>query len=1163
MSYDCFISYQSGDLQFAERVHAGLVTAGIDPARIWFDRLRLKPGFEWHKEIESGCESSRILLAVLTPRWQQSQWTRFETYGAENIIPLRFEGRFEDVAPPPLKRFQAQEISFADTGATGSWEQLAESVRALLARPIPEKTERVSLLRYHHNPHFVGREQEMLTIHQQLHENPTATLTQGQVHVIAALGGMGKTTLAREYAEKFWRCYAQILWVDARNPGGLEAEYADLFATLNPESADLKQGERAQRLLRQLAGREERLLVIDNAEDEGSIQRWLPKSGGCRTIVTSRFTDWSTAIGVTRIEALQPEAARQLLLDRTGVAAPSADELAACNTLAEQLGCLPLALEQAAAYMRKQRMGFSQYLKRYNDESAGLLRKGVLGATEYPDAVMTTWAATISRLPAPSRALLRLAAFMAASSIPLEFFVRGAGILRNAIRVLSEQELTGQPQETLPEDDEELVREALGALADYSMVTMEENSFRVHGLVQTVERVDLPLERHALWSFATTTFVRTCPDDPTDPIVWPLVRQISAHLDVAAWYGWDAVKKMADHPEAEKNVSRRDLFTCCLEILTYLGQFQSAVGGFQAAEKYLRLALDNDALLPPDAHRTIRPLAYLSDLLLETDRLKEAIELRRREVSFYESEARPDTAVWVARPLRRLADALETAGELKEAEAVLLRAIGIAEKQSDAAGLHLTRDCLLSLASLYRDTGRDDDADRCIRRADIVSKHSPEGVPAYTLGMAELEAAYRESRAGNADAADQQLQRFLEINEKSPESAPDIVASAFESAANVYRLSGRFERAEQLLRRALDMKGTVYGLVHVEPAGTWSKLAELYQEMDRYEDALLSRRAAVKILEALFPNGHSSTADALLSLAILLRTHDNDKEAEPLLRQALAMAEGTRGPLHVLTGNCCAQLGYLLLDSNHVEEADVMLNRALEIYSRHYGAVSDGTGEFLRAWIGRLNRTGHLEKATALAGRSLRLHETLHGAQSLELLNDLDIIGLLAYKREDWPRYEESLRLGLSIIEKSAAQDDPLRMEWSGTLGMYLYHANRRAEAEPFLRQASAGTPTSNEAVASQAIHKLALVDFLYGTSRTQEGEPLALHALEMLLRLKKETGEESPALPTATEAWFACRLQNGVAGPQVQGDAQKLFDEYGFGSVLKEIQAGWVNAAS
>jgi len=86
MPYDCFISYASADIRLAEDLHRRLTAEGFT---VWFDKVRLQPGFDWHREIEQGCENSRILLPILTPRWRNSDWTKYETYGAEAEAHLR------------------------------------------------------------------------------------------------------------------------------------------------------------------------------------------------------------------------------------------------------------------------------------------------------------------------------------------------------------------------------------------------------------------------------------------------------------------------------------------------------------------------------------------------------------------------------------------------------------------------------------------------------------------------------------------------------------------------------------------------------------------------------------------------------------------------------------------------------------------------------------------------------------------------------------------------------------------------------------------------------------------------------------------------------------------------------------------------------------------
>jgi hypothetical protein len=116
---------------------------------------------------------------------------------------------------------------------------------------------------------------------------------------------VGKTTITREYAEKFWRCYQQVFWVDCHN--SMEAEFAGLLEVLlqkvgkeiSSAVLQLRQPERAERVrleLNQADSGTSRLLILDNAQNEESVRDWIPRTGNCHTIITSRFANWSPGI---------------------------------------------------------------------------------------------------------------------------------------------------------------------------------------------------------------------------------------------------------------------------------------------------------------------------------------------------------------------------------------------------------------------------------------------------------------------------------------------------------------------------------------------------------------------------------------------------------------------------------------------------------------------------------------------------------------------------------------------------------------------------------------------------------------------------------------------------------------------------------------------------
>lgn len=175
------------------------------------------------------------------------------------------------------------------------------------------------MLSHHKIDHFAGREDKLTELHDKLLTNPTAALTQaGHIQALTALGGVGKTTLVRHYTDRYRRLYQRIFRVDCR--AGVDAGFARIhdklrdgaeFATLpNDVKARWARGELDDR------DRPDSLLILDNAEDEESVTAWIPKSGNCHTLITSRLTAWSGGIGKCEVWVLEPGPARELLRER-------------------------------------------------------------------------------------------------------------------------------------------------------------------------------------------------------------------------------------------------------------------------------------------------------------------------------------------------------------------------------------------------------------------------------------------------------------------------------------------------------------------------------------------------------------------------------------------------------------------------------------------------------------------------------------------------------------------------------------------------------------------------------------------------------------------------------------------------------------------------------
>jgi hypothetical protein len=162
------------------------------------------------------------------------------------------------------------------------------------------------------------------------------------------------------------------------------------------------------------------MLIFDNVPDPAAVRGFVPPAGGGRVVITSQHAYWPAGQAL-EVPVLDRATAAAFLMSRTG--ATGAEEEAAARELAGELGGLPLALEQAAAYMQASGRSLAEYLGLFRARRAELLRRG--DPAGYDKQVATTWALAFADLEGdPAAGLLRLAAFCAAEDIPLRLLLR-------------------------------------------------------------------------------------------------------------------------------------------------------------------------------------------------------------------------------------------------------------------------------------------------------------------------------------------------------------------------------------------------------------------------------------------------------------------------------------------------------------------------------------------------------------------------------------------------------------------------------------------------------------------------------------------------------------------------------------------------------------------
>jgi hypothetical protein len=293
------------------------------------------------------------------------------------------------------------------------------------------------------------------------------------------------------------------------------------------------------------------LVVFDNAPGQEAVQRFVPPAGRGRVLITSQSAVWPHGQPV-EVPVLDTGVAARFLVNRTG----DADQRAAAE-LAAELGGLPLALEQAAAYIQATGTTLAGYLSVFQERRADLLARGQ--AAGHPADVAATLGLALSRLgkEAPAAAgLLRLLACLASEPVPLTLLLsdaRDAGELAPDVAA-TVGALLGDPVEA---------GDAITALRRYSLVTPAGDGLvLVHRLVQAIIRAQLSADVARRWEQAAAALIEAAiPADTTVPAAWRVCAVLLPHAQAVLDLTSDGILRIARYlGYSGSYLAARDLF---------------------------------------------------------------------------------------------------------------------------------------------------------------------------------------------------------------------------------------------------------------------------------------------------------------------------------------------------------------------------------------------------------------------------------------------------------------------------------------------------------------------------------------------------------------------------------------------------------------------------
>ncbi len=429
-------------------VTGGLHTLPFEKlSRLGFERLCLwlveREGYERAEHLgEAGSEGGRDVVAWRDGRRVVFQCKRVKAFTAAHAKSEISKLRRLPVAEQPQELvFVVSQAVSADARAAartawgdeatcqfwagGEFDQRVKRHADLLAEFFQLPAERRPSGFVHNLPYaslgslFQGRESMLARLRDSLKQAPSGRATAIAGKAVHGLGGVGKTRLAVEYAWRYAVDYSALLFVGAETPPYLHRNLAALCepALLNlPEQEAREEAVQVAAVLRWLGERSEWLLILDNVDSEDAaeaVDGIVSRLHGGHVLLTGRLARWSAEVEAFPLDLLAGEDAASFLLARTeGRRRKAEGDEAQARTLARELGFLPLALEQAGAYIAERRLTLAAYLGEWQAQREKVLAWFDPRVSHYPASVAVTWQTSIERLTPPARRLLQRLAWL-------------------------------------------------------------------------------------------------------------------------------------------------------------------------------------------------------------------------------------------------------------------------------------------------------------------------------------------------------------------------------------------------------------------------------------------------------------------------------------------------------------------------------------------------------------------------------------------------------------------------------------------------------------------------------------------------------------------------------------------------------------------------------
>ncbi|KAF8326250.1 hypothetical protein F5887DRAFT_1289141 [Amanita rubescens] len=795
----------------------------------------------------------------------------------------------------------------------------------------------------HSSTFFTGRDKYL----QRLKDYFSSQVPEGQRRsfLLHGMGGIGKTQICLKFIEQIPDLFSDIFWLDAYSEAIIEV---GLMQIAQANNAPREVTKSPQSALKWISQRSRWLMVYDSADGHYSVvEKFLPPGNGGNILITSRNVGLKRlALDSMNVLDMGDDEAIQLLL-KSAMLDSTSDHITnmAQNVISELCG-IPLAVDQAGAYMQNCGCSIGAYLELFKKHKYQLMsRKEFKGASDYGTSTYGTWDVSIEQIEGMAAKgtgqkaqaaqcairLLRIFAFLNHENIPEELF-------KNAAENYVNRDLVQESQFNLPlsvtlldhqtlllnkgEWDRMQFLDGIKILLSFSLIKAIDHLYTMHPLVNEwsrhiIPKTELSDQYHRVrallscsialdWQFDNYTFCKLlAPHIRANNLCGLNLQLESSYYDdeyprfalvfhhIGSWSEEEKLLLVAVE-QRKTNLGIHHLDT--LATMHNLASTFRNQGRWDEAEKLEAEVMNvTKVKFGSDHPDTLATMHNLASIYWNQGRWDEAQKMQVEAMNAMKAKLGSDHPNTLS-TMHNLALTYQNQGRWDEAEKLEVEVMNVTKAKLGSDHPN-TLSTMHNLALTYQNQGRWDEAQKMqvevmnATKAKLGSDH-----PNTLSTMHNLASTYwNQGRQGEAEKL--QVEVMNATKEKLGSDHPDTLSTKHNLAVT-YRNQGRWDEAEKLQMEVMNARKAKLGLDHPDTLSTTHNLGLTYQDWGRWDEAEKLQVEVMNATKAKLGSDHPNTLDTMHNLASTYWKQGRWDEAEKLQVEVMNARKVKLGPDH-------------------------------------------------------------------------------------------------------------------------------------------------------------------------------------------------------------------------------------------------------------------------